>query len=1056
VASVPPAVLPVPRPLHAIEPFFASVGAGVLPRGVVPALAQDRTGFLWVATGDGLVRFDGYRFQPQELDHPDPVRRNLGWVRALLATRDGKVWIGTENAGLAVYDPLTDRIALHPELGRLDAALPMVLALAEAADGTVWVAWHRGGLDRIGPDGRVAGRYRQAGRGHPALPDDRVQALLVDRQGRLWVGSATGLHRWQAGGGFEAVGAAGAALSDVQSLLQAEDGTLWAGTRQGEVLRLDATSGQVLGASGRGSAGPGAVTSLAQPSGGPVWVGRSTGIDWHDAGDGRLLRRLRQDPRRPDGLAADHVMTLLVDRAGWVWAGGLGLGLQRHNPRYNGITTRMADTAPGSPLADADVRGVLQLDNGDIWLATRRQGVLVLDAALQVSAAVRLPAWAGAAERQAAADHSHDGPGAAPGVGLMAQTRDGHVWLATDQGLVELDRRQRPLRRLALGGGAVYQLRAARDGGLWACTADGLLHLPPGGGVAQTVPVQGQGAAGQPVVLAVQEEQDGHLWVGTLAGLYHRPPGRQALLPVQVAPGEGLAHPAVIGLLLDSRRRLWLDTAVAGLHRLVRWDGEQAAFDRIGLRHGPAGPPFGANLLEDGRGRIWSQQNVYDPEADRLHSLGPAEGRHIGTGWFGAYAALADGRLLFGGSRGLLVVQPGHFEPVEPPSPLVLTGLRINGQAQRMDRLRDGLRLAPQERIFSVEFARLDFGQAPRSRYAWRLEGFDTDWIEAGADQRSAAFSNLAPGSYRLQVRAAGASGRWADPALELPVRVLPAWWQQWWARAAAVLALLLALGALVQWRTRHLRRREAELSHAVQQRTARLEQLTQALQRESAALQEASTTDPLTGLRNRRYLAQHIGADTAWAIRRHEDHLLHGAPPPASADLVFFLFDIDHFKSINDFHGHSAGDAVLQQIRSRLEAVFRDADAIVRWGGEEFLVVARGLNRRDAPELAGRALQALSAQRYAIEGGDALACSCSLGFAAFPLATRWPRALDWADTVNLADAALYLAKQEGRRRWVGVLDAGALGEEALHRQRPVQPWLAPGGVTVLRGLPLG
>lgn len=1027
-----------------MEPHFASVGVASIPRGVVPALAQDRAGFVWVATGDGVVRYDGYRFQPQELDHPDPVRRNLGWVRALLATRDGKVWIGTENAGLAVYDPAIGRIGLHPTLGRLDAALPTVVALAEGADGAVWVARRGGGLDRVEPDGLRVTRYRQHSLAHP-LPDDRVQALAAGRDGQLWVGSRSGLSRMRVGSGAleRPAGAEPDGLDgrDVQSLLVAEDGRLWVGTRQGEVAIVDPATGRVQRWVAAGPAARGAVTSLAQPPGAPVWVGRSTGIDWHDAGDGHLLRRLRQDARRPNGLAADEVMALLVDRAGWVWVGGLGLGLQLHNPRYNGITVRMADSAPGSLLADADTRGLLQLDNGEIWLATRKQGVLVMNAALQVTGAVPLDGARGVSAAEPAAD-------------AMAQTVDGQVWLSVGGRLHELDRQRRWRRSLDLGGVHVYQLLAGREGSLWICTTEGLYRLRPGDAVAHAVPVSGATEAAPPVALVAREAADGSLWVGTLAGLYRLPAGGQALQAVPSLPGQGLAHPAVIGLQLDSRQRLWVDTAVAGLHRLTQWDGLYAAFDRISERHDRIGPPFGVNLLEDARGRIWTQQQVYDPDADRLHTLGPAEGQHIGTGWFGAHVKLSDGRLLFGGSRGVLVVQPEHFDPVDPPSPLVLTDLRINGQPRSGALLQDGLRLGPEDRSFAVEFARLDFSNPQRIRYAWRLEGFDDTWVETGADQRTAGFSNLAPGRYRLQVRATQASGGWAEPWLDLPVQVLPAWWQQWWARATGGLLLLLALAGLVHGRTRQLHLRQAELRQAVQDRTASLEHLTRALQRESAALQEASLTDPLTGLRNRRYLTQHIGADTAWSIRRYEDHLLHGAPAPQTADLVFFLFDIDHFKDVNDQHGHAAGDAVLSQIRSRLERVFRDADAIVRWGGEEFLVVARGLNRRAAPELATRALLGLSSQPYPVDETLQLVCSCSLGFASFPLATRWPRALDWADTVNLADAALFAAKHEGRNRWVGVLDEGTLDEQTLHLQRPVQHWLAPGAATLLRWRP--
>ena len=136
-------------------PRFESVGVGVIPRDVVPTLAQDKAGFLWVATGDGLVRYDGYRFRPLERDSAEPTRRNLGWIRALLPAKDGRLWIGTETDGLSVYDPKQERVT---DFGLGDdakwAVAPTVRALAEDPDGSIWVGSLGGGLARFDPASR--------------------------------------------------------------------------------------------------------------------------------------------------------------------------------------------------------------------------------------------------------------------------------------------------------------------------------------------------------------------------------------------------------------------------------------------------------------------------------------------------------------------------------------------------------------------------------------------------------------------------------------------------------------------------------------------------------------------------------------------------------------------------------------------------------------------------------------------------------------------------------------------------------------------------------------
>ena len=140
---------------------------------------------------------------------------------------------------------------------------------------------------------------------------------------------------------------------------------------------------------------------------------------------------------------------------------------------------------------------------------------------------------------------------------------------------------------------------------------------------------------------------------------------------------------------------------------------------------------------------------------------------------------------------------------------------------------------------------------------------------------------------------------------------------------------------------------------------------------------------------------------------------------------MIFFLIDVDHFKRVNDHHGHAAGDAVLSQMRERLQGVFRESDYLVRWGGEEFLVVARSADRGSAATLAERVRSAVAGRDFVLDDSRLLNVTCSVGFAALPFVPTDPRALNWADVVDLADIALYLAKGAGRNGWVGIA-AGA------------------------------
>jgi diguanylate cyclase (GGDEF)-like protein len=556
-------------------------------------------------------------------------------------------------------------------------------------------------------------------------------------------------------------------------------------------------------------------------------------------------------------------------------------------------------------------------------------------------------------------------------------------------------------------------------------TQDGLFVYTPGDRRLQRVlRADGAGLTGDVYTLA--EDADGSLLAGGVQGLFRITPGDTRLQPVVSPADEGLGNPIVLGLLLDNAGRLWVDTAVAGLHLRLPGDGPPARFDRISLRHGVRNRPFGANLLADRRGRIWTQMYVYDPADDSLTELTAADGADMGTGWFLSYAQLTDGRFVFGGSKGLLVVEPEQFEPARYAPPVRVSGLRINGQPASMAGLAEGLNIRPGQRNFSVEFTALDYADPQRTRFSYRLEGVDPDWIATSADFRQASYGNLAPGSYVLRVRASNRAGVWNPEALTLPVRVWPAWWQTgWWRTLVALLGIglsVLAVSTLVRRRTKVLQARQAALAKEVAERTAELSHMAETLRERSAALEQASLTDPLTLLHNRRHLSQHIDADCALAVRQWSAPQPGPGDHPVQADLVFFLCDIDHFKGLNDHHGHAAGDAVLRQMRQRLQQVFRDSDHLVRWGGEEFLIVARSTSRASAAELADRLRHAVADVPMTLDDGTPCPVSVSTGFAAFPASTSHPEALGWEDTVAMADAALLAVKRARRGEWAGVL----------------------------------
>lgn len=224
---------------------------------------------------------------------------------------------------------------------------------------------------------------------------------------------------------------------------------------------------------------------------------------------------------------------------------------------------------------------------------------------------------------------------------------------------------------------------------------------------------------------------------------------------------------------------------------------------------------------------------------------------------------------------------------------------------------------------------------------------------------------------------------------------------------------------------------------------------LNQELRRTNLVLEEASLTDPMTGLRNRRYFSATIESDVSQALRSHAD-----GRDSHTRDLVFYLIDADNFKEVNDQYGHDVGDKVLVEMAHRLSSSIRHSDVLVRWGGEEFLIVSRYTDRAEAELLAQRVLAAVADTPFNMVGSDeTMYRTCSLGWAAFPWFLDNPRAISYEEVLTLADRGLRQAKRAGKNRAVGILPASgklpATTIEGLHSTGLQVDLLAVAGPTL-------
>ncbi|RZI94682.1 MAG: hypothetical protein EOP39_30260, partial [Rubrivivax sp.] len=356
---------------QAVVPRFESIGEpGAVRDNVVWALALDARGLLWAGSPEGLLRFDGYTFRRYPLSGPDGQLLPEQFVRAMLPDPRGWMWVAAGNSGLVRLDLATGQWSRWARDGKsADETAPAantVRTFALEKDGTLWIGGS-GGLDRFDVKGQRFTHHRGKEDG---LPDPRVQTLLVDRQGTLWIGTWRGLARKAADGSIETLDVD---LGDQLITLISEslDGRIIVGTAQGR-LRALSPQGQPLpfspGAQPGATSGAWPVMAMAQPDADELWFGDASGVSRRRATDGALIERL--PPAGAGTAPRSDVRALMRDPSGTVWAGSYGGGLMRHVPSLPGLS--MVRETMGSNAGGLDVRSILQLDNGEIWLGTSR------------------------------------------------------------------------------------------------------------------------------------------------------------------------------------------------------------------------------------------------------------------------------------------------------------------------------------------------------------------------------------------------------------------------------------------------------------------------------------------------------------------------------------------------------------------------------------------------------------------------------------------------------------------------------------------------------------
>ena len=821
------------NPPPAPPQFVPLTVADGLPSSGVYKTVQDPDGFVWIGTQDGLARYDGVGFRVFRHDPADPASLASNDVSAVLIDRSGTLWCGGEASGLNRLDADGKRFRhwTHrpDELGTLGSN--DLFSIAQDASGAIWVGTYLGGLNRLNDDGSFLHVDHDA-EDPQSLRSSTVYALYADARNRLWIGTDDGLDVREADGRIVHVELPPmtdrAGPSVVMAFLAQDDGSVLVGTRKG-LFRVDAElryqdelaiTTPVL-----------KVSALARGADGGLWIGTLTGLARLDASG---LQRYNAEEAAPGAYPGTRTMDILADAEGGVWFALFDGGVARLPPHWRNFAVFRHIPGNATSLTRARVKALGVDGSHAIWAASGNDGLDRID-----RTSGQIERWG---ERLRIA-----------GQRLTAVLPDGGeaIWVGFQTGLrryslTSLQAIDMPvdlLRADALPPGFVDNLVRAPDGSLWASAhGGGVAHI---GGEPPRVLRRYTSAAktlddADIAVLALDAQ--GQPWLATASGIERYDAGLDRFVDV-----GGLPHESIHALAFAPDGTLWLHRVGA----LEAWRVGAGSVARLQRFDSASGWPSlkASALAASADGKVWvtSSRGLWrvDPGSRSVRRFSARDGLPSQEFLPGALAVAADGTVVAGTLGGAVAFDPDALQLDAPAPPLRITALSVRrgGHALALDAARP-IELEHDDLDFRVETRALSYANAESNRYQLRLDGFDREWIDAERGER--VWSQLPPGRYRLQMRAANAGGVWSSPAQPLSITVAPAAWQAPWAYALYALgALLMAMAGMRTWRSRVRRRHAFALA---EERRRSSEQLSEAKSAFLATMGHEIRT-PMTGV---------------------------------------------------------------------------------------------------------------------------------------------------------------------------------------------------------------
>ncbi len=811
-----------------------------LSQSSVRSILQDRRGFMWFGTVDGLNQYDGYGFNVHKPDPDNADSLGSTFLRAIIEDHDGIMWIGTNGQGLDKFDPLTGRFTHYRNNPHEPGSLSFdyVWEVYEDSAFRLWVGTDGGGFNKFDRETGTFTRYRHEPGNPNSLSHDNVLCICEDRYGKMWIGTrGGGLNKFNPGTGcftryrHEPGNADSLGGDIVRDVYADREGTLWAATDGGGLNKYDRENDTFIhyrhDPDNPHSIGYDRLLVIYQDREGKLWIGTNGGgLNKFDPASERFTR-YRHEFNNPNSLSDNYIYSIHEDKSGVLWFGTENGGINKLDRTREQFSHYRSTPDTLQQLKDNSIWAIYEEPSGVLWFGTRSGELVKMDRETETVTYYRNDPT----NPNSLRSENH----------IRAICADrfepGILWLGVDGGgLHRFDPasgrfsffQHNPNEPTSLSSNRVYCIHGDNAGVLWVGTRTGGLNKmdrETGRFTRYRNNPEDPKSLSNDYVYSLHRDRLGILWIGTFAGGLNRfdsMTGTFLSFRSDVDNPGSLSSDCILCIHEDAGGVLWLGTGGGGLNKFHR---DSRRFTHYGEEHGmPNAVVYG--ILEDRRANLWLSTNNgisrFTPGTGEFKNYNEIDGLQSNEFNGGSYfRSPRTGEMFFGGINGFNSFFPEKIKDnVHIPS-IVITGfLKFNKEVKHVGPVSEieEFILDHRDYVFSFEFAALDFTVPEKNKYAYKMEGLGREWIATSAWKRFATFTTLPPGTYTFRVKGSNNDGLWNEEGVSVKVIILPPFWKTWWFRVLIVVIILLVSGSLYRRSMRNLSirtRMETELQTA-------------------------------------------------------------------------------------------------------------------------------------------------------------------------------------------------------------------------------------------------